>query len=251
MTPLDNEMSRLKRENVTRPGDKKALDKVYDALPLTEKQSMKALLDVMRAQRTQRSKHMSPDSVIRDLSQESTKTPGVLALHVTSFDWFTMMVKNSGRDLDPSVRAIIVELTILGKYRAKLLSQPLIGFLRKRMEIVFEERVMTQQVIGSSGRLTSVAVWKWWDGLSVPDDVGNVDALTTSLAKADIGQNLATQCRLAKETEDRDMIARLVYHIASQPCSRASSGSKSAMSHDLLQPMKDLIHVSDIYFHLR
>jgi len=204
--------------------NKKTFEKRFENLPEQEKILTRSLFELLNMKRLKKN---------RDMRCNPSTIPGVMALHVTAWDWLFLNVKmkNTSRDIMPLVRAITLERSIVKKYRPSLLKEPSIGALRRSLEDTLRACTKERPTIDASGRLVYTQQWTWWDGIELSGDV-----LTAEQQQQDE--------RLALEDMDRLAITRIVNFISGLSCAKATTEGDSVLSMDVVTPLKRLVYVS-------
>jgi hypothetical protein len=233
---LNNKMTMLQRRMQPRPKDRTEFDAKFEALPAMEKITSTGLTNVIGERR----KPTAPKT--RSMAAEPKGLLGIMALHVTSWDWLHPSLKNSARDIAPMGEAITLERLYADSYRHELLSDVSIGALRRMLEICLEGKAKKQQTYVNA-RLVTDKKWKWWDGIVLDDSQADPTKVTKEIQETFAVNVQQTQQRLALETADRDAITKAVSYISNMACARAGESSHSQMSADVAKPLALLVAV--------
>jgi hypothetical protein len=232
---LHDVLTKVKQGGFARPTDKTSLEERHKGFSDVEKAMFDALMRIVTIQRGKRD---------RDLSKETSGTAGMLALHVTGWDWLSPTTKNALRDTQPCVMALTVELIHMKAYREKLMKDSWIGALRMIMELELRDRVKKVQTVLPSGELLTTQEWIWWDELLLPKTQKHPNLVLANLEEKVMSKQHDQQERLALEAADRQVIKKVVAHVAGLACALASSACDSAMSADVHRGLEELVHVS-------
>ncbi|KAG2125136.1 uncharacterized protein EDB93DRAFT_1110324 [Suillus bovinus] len=231
---LNNLMMKEKKALTPRPKDKKTLDAAFEKLPENERIASEALTKILLSHRSK----TGPRS--RDFALEPKSIAGMMALHTTTWDWLSPTIKNTQRDIDPCMKAIAVERTYLVQYRAKLLKD-------KLFELSLEPRMKKLQTLDpATGKLRSGKVWVWWDNLNLTSAQGDPSVVLKALEDKTITSHKQTQARLTLEQADREEINKLIGYFCNLPCVRATRGTTSLVSADVMGPFRQVIQGIEI-----
>ncbi|KAG1719065.1 hypothetical protein EDB19DRAFT_2030564 [Suillus lakei] len=178
--------------------DRKEVDEKFAKLGTSGKDDLKTLQNLMALRK----------GWGRDLTIEPQMTPGILALHVTSWDWNNSTSKNSKRDVEPFVKAILFDLRRDRARRENLFNDPLVAGLRKVLEDLIAKHTKAVNMIGENGRTMKRKRWLWYDGAEIPSHVAPTK--TVSLVADDYAMRGRIQ-RL-QELEAVTTIAPPIYH---------------------------------------
>ena len=224
-------------EEVSFRANKKTFEKRFENLPEQEKILTRSLFELLNMRRLKKN---------RDMRCNPSTIPGVMALHVTAWDWLFLNVKmkNTSRDIMPLVRAITLERSIVKKYRPSLLKEPSIGALRRSLEDTLRACTKERQTIGASGRLVYIQEWTWWDGVELSGDVLTAKGILEKLNADDVRKQQQQGERLALEDMDRLAITRVVNLVSGLSCAKATTEGDNVLSMDVVTPLKRLVYVS-------
>ncbi|KAG1755295.1 uncharacterized protein EDB91DRAFT_1242496 [Suillus paluster] len=235
MMRLTNYMTNEKMSHAPRPKDKKELDSRFAELSAEEIEASDSLTKVLQSRRSKTSARS------RDLAMEPQSITGMMALHTTGWDWQSSSIKNTGRDIEPCMKAIAVECKYMETYRPKLLKDKLVGAIRRLLEVELGSRVRKMQIMDEAGKLRPVQEWVWWDGLTLRSTQLDAEVVLQSLQDNVVRKQQQTQARLVLEQKDREAINKAITYLTNLPCVRASDDSNSLVSHDVMGPLKEMI----------
>ncbi|KAG2130761.1 hypothetical protein DEU56DRAFT_757826 [Suillus clintonianus] len=231
---LNNTMTRLNRQMQPRPKDRKEFDALYDALPAIDKITSSGLTDLIGERRK------GPAPRTRSMSTEPQRLPGMMALHVTSWDWQHPSLKNSVRDIAPVVHAITLERLYSERYRPELLRDGTIAALRRMLEMCLADKAIKQQTWVNMKLITEKR-WKWWDGIILDESQEDPTKVTRGIHESFAKNAEQTQAKLALETMDREAITKAVSYISNMACAKAGESSHSKLSADVARPLALLV----------
>ncbi|KAG2335348.1 hypothetical protein BDR05DRAFT_954142, partial [Suillus weaverae] len=201
---LNNAVTKSMRRLDARPKDKKAFDAAIEAFQDSEQITSEALQQLVLKKR---GKHAVSN---RDLSNEPLAIAGMLALHVTAWEWHSQSIKNPKRDIQPCINAMTLEHTFMLQYRPKLFRDKMAGSLRRIIELSLSKRLEPKQKMTSRKELYTVQQWTWWDGLTLSDALADPSIIMNEIHEDLINKQHKQQERLALETQDRNAIQKLV-----------------------------------------
>jgi hypothetical protein len=211
--------------------DRKEVNEKFAKLGTSGKDDLKILQNLMASRKGRG----------RDLTIEPQMTSGILALHVTSWDWNTSTSKNSKRDVEPFVKAILFDLGRDRARRENLFKDPLIAGLRKVLEDLIAKHTNAVKMTGENGRTIKRKRWLWYDGAEIPSDI--TPTKTVSLA----ADNYATQARIQRlqelEAGDRSDFIKLISYIQHMSGAKATSSTRSPMAANIVRALQTLIRV--------
>ncbi|KAG1863221.1 hypothetical protein DFJ58DRAFT_774470 [Suillus subalutaceus] len=214
--------------------DRKEVDEKFERLGSGGKGDLKKLREVMSFRKGRG----------RDLMTESQVIPGILALHVTSWDWNNCASKNSKRDVDPFIKAILLDLGRDRTRREDLFNDPLIAGLRKMLEDVIAKRTKAINMTGKGGRTIKRTRWLWYDGAEIPSDV---TPTTTATLTDDVHVvDARIQRRHELEGHDRAAIVKLISYVKHMASAKATSSTHSPMAANVVRGLQNLIHELEI-----
>jgi hypothetical protein len=233
---LNNNVTRVNRKMAGRPNDRKTFDNVVEAFSDGESIASSSLVQLVMKRR----KGPLP---VKDMLGESLVTGGMMALHVTAWDWLDVGLKNTNRDIQPCIDAITMERLHMQSYRPTLLKDTAIGALRRLLEIQLSSHVTKVQTI-SNGKLRTIQKWSWWDGLTLDSSQQDPSNVTDQLKDTFLTKQQQTQERLAMETVDRESIMKLVNYVSNMGASKALDSDHLELSVDVTKPLALLVAVS-------
>ncbi|KAG1726753.1 hypothetical protein EDB19DRAFT_1833324 [Suillus lakei] len=222
---LNNQMTKVNRRLPARPKDRKAFDIMAAALPDSQKISSNALEQLVGSRR----RATTPHAKTRSMMGETLKVTGMMALHVTSWDWLHSSLKNGNRDILPCINAITMENMYMQKYRPELLRDGPIGALRRLLEVYV------------NGKLVTGKVWKWWDDILLDASQHDTTKVMQSIKNKFTVNQHQTQEKLALETVDRDIITKTVNSITNLALLKVTGSSHSDLSTDITRPLALLV----------
>ncbi|KAG1769734.1 hypothetical protein EV702DRAFT_1049611 [Suillus placidus] len=211
--------------------DRNEVDEKFASLEPDEKANLKKLQNVIAFRKGRG----------RDLTTEPQVTPGVLALHVTSWDWNNCMSKNSKRDMDPFIKAILLDLDGDRTRREGLFNDPLVAGLRQTLEDVIAKHTQATNVIGESGRTIKRKRWLWYDGAEIPPGVTPIATVSESLMAIDHVMQARIQRRHELEGRDRTAIIKLISYIEHLAIAKATSSTQSPMAANVVRGLQTLM----------
>ncbi|KAG2354423.1 hypothetical protein BDR07DRAFT_1494637 [Suillus spraguei] len=179
-----------------------------------------------------------------DLKKLQNVTPGILALHVTSWDWNNCTSKNSKRDVEPFIKAILLDLDKNRTTREDLFNDPLVSGLRKILEDVIAKHTKATKMIGESGRTIKRKRWLWYDGAEIPSDV--TPTTTASLLADEHLVDMRIQRCHELEKHDRVAIVNLISYVKHMTGAKATSSTHSPMAANVVRGLHKLIHELEI-----
>ncbi|KAG1727323.1 hypothetical protein EDB19DRAFT_1914266 [Suillus lakei] len=209
--------------------DRKEVDEKFAKLGTSGKDDLKKLQNVMALRKGRG----------RDLTIEPQMTPGILALHVTSWDWNSSTSKNSKRDVQPFIKAILLDLSRDRTRREDLFNDPLIAGLRKILEGVIAKHTKAIHMIGENGGTIKRKRWSWYDGAEIPSDVTPTKAV--SLMADDHVMQAHIQRRQELEAGDRSDFIKLISYVEHIAGAKATSSTHSPMAANVVRALQTLI----------
>jgi hypothetical protein len=211
--------------------DRKEIDEKFERLGSGSKNDLKRLRDVIASRKGRR----------RDLMAEPQAIPGILALHVTSWNWNKCASKNSKRDMEPFIKAILLDLGRDRARREDLFNDPLVAGLRKILEGVIAKHTNAINIIGEGRRTIKRKRWLWYDGAEIPSDVA--PTTTASLMDDDHVIDARIQHHHELEGHDRAAIIKLISYVKHMAGVKATSSTHSPMAANVVRGLQNLIHV--------
>ncbi|KAG1823903.1 uncharacterized protein BJ212DRAFT_707267 [Suillus subaureus] len=180
----------------------------------------------------------------RDLTSEQQDVPGILAMHVTNWDWHTRISKNGKRDREPLIKAVLLDLVKIRKRREGLFKDPMVAGLRTILEEVIAKHTRAVNTSGENGQTVKRKRWLWYDGAKIPPDV--TPALETVLTEDCHTINAHMQSRQDMEGNDRAAIMKLVGYVERMLVAKATSSTHSPVAANVVRELKKLIHALEI-----
>jgi hypothetical protein len=225
-----------------RPQDKKVFKEQWANASAPLKASTTALKEIIKP-------HAGKGDV--DIPTGSLKMPGMRAMMVTGFDWHkSSVMKNSGRELIPSIEMIMLEVAFVEKYRPQLLGHASIAKFRKELQNIMDANLTRTQlnIVGagsggkkSAGLSTARKTWAFWDSVELPDKEGFDDhEMSIELQKEQVWQ----QELLASQRDDRDTILKMQRQVSNLGLARLYPGKKSPLAKDVADALNKLTEVS-------
>jgi hypothetical protein len=211
--------------------DRKEIDEKFERLGSGSKNDLKRLRDVIASRKGRG----------RDLKAEPQAIPGILALHVTSWNWNKCASKNSKRDMEPFIKAILLDLGRDRARREDLFNDLLVAGLQKILEGVIAKHTNAINIIGEGRRTIKRKRWLWYDGAEIPSDVA--PTTTASLMDDDHVIDTRIQHRHELEGHDRAAIIKLISYVKHMAGAKATSSTHSPMAANVVQGLQNLIHV--------
>ncbi|KAG1731831.1 uncharacterized protein EDB91DRAFT_1153268 [Suillus paluster] len=222
---LHNTMTNVSERETQRdrPRDRTQINDAFDKLPTYEKRAFRQLVELMKK-----------DSK-RDLRH--SRVMGAFALHVTKWNWKCR--KNSKRDVEPCVKAILLELRKAVTYRTAILADSFNASLRKQLEDLLVQ--MTEPIYYSllhDG--TKSQVWQWWDDIEIPKGI-------VPVTSANVEENFKSKLRRIQlrnnlEQRDQNAIDELVAYIEHMPCAKATIAEDSALCSEVAEALDTLVN---------
>jgi hypothetical protein len=211
--------------------DRKEVDEKFERLGSEGKNDLKRLRDMIASRKGRG----------RDLMAEPQVIPGILALHVTSWNWNECASKNSKRDVEPLIKAILLDLGRERARREDLFNDPLVAGLRKILEGVIAKHTNAINIIGEGRRTIKQKRWLWYDGAEIPSDVA--PTTTASLMDDNYVIDAHVQHRHELEGHDRAAIIKLISYVKHMESAKATSSTHSPMAANVVRGLQNLIHV--------
>ncbi|KAG0701154.1 hypothetical protein DFH29DRAFT_928138, partial [Suillus ampliporus] len=149
------------------------------------------------------------------------------------------------RDLEPCVKAILLELHKAGTYRTAILADSFAAGLRKQLQdlLVHMTNPIYAELLGD--RMES-QVWQWWDGIEIeiPEDI-------TPVTSANGDENFRlelrrTQLRDKLEQQDQDTIKEIVKYITQMSCAKSTPVKDSPLSSEVAEALNALINALEL-----
>jgi hypothetical protein len=177
----------------------------------------------------------------RDLTSESQDVPGILAMHVTSWDWHTRISKNGKRDTEPLIKAVLLDIVKARKRREGLFKDPMVAGLRTILERVIAESTRGVSKFGENGQVVKRKGWLWYDGAEIPPDV----TPTLEIVPSDDCHTIHArmQSRQDMEGNDHAAIMKLVGYVERMLVAKATSSTHSPVAANVVRGLKKLIRV--------
>ncbi|KAG2031386.1 hypothetical protein BDR03DRAFT_986444 [Suillus americanus] len=214
--------------------DRKEVDENFERLGSAGKNDLKKLRNMMALRKGRG----------RDLTTEPQVIRGILALHVTSWDWNNCVSKNSKRDMEPFIKAILLDLGRERTRREDLFNDPLVAGLRKILEDVIAKHAGAINMIGEGGRTIKRKRWSWYDGAEIPSDVA--PTTTATLTDDEHVMDARIQHRHELEGHDRAAIIKLISYVKHMAGAKATSSTHSPMAANVVRGLQNLIHELEI-----
>ncbi|KAG2029517.1 hypothetical protein BDR03DRAFT_1018283 [Suillus americanus] len=180
----------------------------------------------------------------RDLTSEQQDVPGILAMHVTNWDWHTHISKNGKRDREPLIKAVLLDLVKIRKRREGLFKDPMVAGLRTILEEVIAKHTRAVNTSGENGQTVKRKRWLWYDGAKIPPDV--TPTLETVLTEDCHTIHAHMQSRQDMEGNDRAAIMKLVGYVERMFVAKATSSTHSPVAANVVRELKKLIHALEI-----
>ncbi|KAG1901145.1 uncharacterized protein F5891DRAFT_1187843 [Suillus fuscotomentosus] len=179
----------------------------------------------------------------RDLTSEPQDVPGILAMHVTSWDWHTRISKNGKRDAEPLIKAVLLDLVKIRKRREGLFKDPMVAGLRTILEGVIAKHTRAVNTSEESGQIVKRKRWLWYDGAKIPP---NVTPTVETVLTADCHAiHACMQSCQDMEGNDRAAIMKLVEYVEHMSIAKATS-THSLAAVNVVRGLKKLIHELEI-----
>ncbi|KAG2337508.1 hypothetical protein BDR05DRAFT_952582 [Suillus weaverae] len=179
----------------------------------------------------------------RDLTSELQDVPGILAMHVTSWDWHTRISKNGKRDTEPLIKAVLLDLVKIRKRREGLFKDPMVAGLRTILEGVIAKHTRAVNTSEESGQIVKRKKWLWYDGAKIPPNVTpTVETVLTADCHAIHARMQSCQ---DMEWSDRAAIMKLVEYVERMSIAKATS-TDSLVAANVVRGLKTLIRELEI-----
>jgi hypothetical protein len=230
-------MSNNRKNLSPRVKDRKALAAAFEKLTPNEQIASDALLKILQSKRLKGNQS-------RDLASEPQGVAGMLALHTTSWDWLSPTLKNTARDIEPCIKAIALERQYVGKYREKLLTDKLVGTLRRILEEMFSPAVKKVATLSKAGKIQTTQEWEWWDGIALSKTQAKPSDVLQRIKDTTIVKQQQMHEQLSLEQNDREAINKMITYVSNMACAQASADANALLSSDVVGPMQDFITVS-------
>ncbi|KAG1803895.1 uncharacterized protein HD556DRAFT_1437631 [Suillus plorans] len=214
--------------------DRKEVDEKFAKLGSGSKDGLKKLQSVMTLRKGRG----------RDLTTELQVTLGILALHVTSWDWNNRTSKNSKRDMEPFIKAILLDLGRDCNRREDLFHDPMVAGLQKTLEDVIAKHTKAINMAGENGRTIKRKRWVWYDGAEIPSDVA--PTVTASLMVDEHVKDAHIHRYHELEERDRAAIVNLILYVKHMAGAQATSSTHSPMAANVVRGLRTLIHELEI-----
>ncbi|KAG1837903.1 hypothetical protein DFJ58DRAFT_734090 [Suillus subalutaceus] len=208
--------------------DRKEVNENFERLGSASKNDLKMLWNMMALRK---GRGMDPTT-------EPQVICGILALHVMSWDWNNCMSKNSKRDMELFIKAILLDLGRECTRREDLFNDLLVAGLRKILEDVIAKHAKAINMIGEGGRMIKRKRWSWYNGAEIPSDIA--PTTTVTLTDAHI------QHRHELEGYDRAAIIKLISYVKHIAGVKATSSTHSPMAVNIVRGLQNLIHELEI-----
>ncbi|KAG2158691.1 uncharacterized protein EDB93DRAFT_1119853 [Suillus bovinus] len=223
---LHNTMSTIseKETQQDRPKDMVQINDTFDKLPGDEKRAFKQLLTSM--------KNASKKGL------HSMYGIGAHAMRVTAWNWRNKALKNAKRDIEPLVKAVLLELQKARKYRAAILTDPIVAGLRKQLEDILVRMMKLNFGSRLGNKLVTSTTWQWWDEIKIPKDV-------TPIMSTNIDENFRLKLRQTQlEQQDQDAITGLVAYVEHMTCAKSTTEKDSVLNSEVIKTLNALVYVS-------
>ncbi|KAG1802532.1 uncharacterized protein BJ212DRAFT_1304810 [Suillus subaureus] len=237
---LENCMIRNNRRLDIRPKDKKAFDAAVEAFKDSDQITSQALQQLVLKRR---GKHAVSN---RDLSNESLKLAGTMALHVTAWEWHSLSIKNPARDIQPCINAITLESKMIMEYRPRLFKDKWAGSLRRLIELALCKRLEPKQLMTSRRELYTVQEWTWWDGIVLSHLLSDPSKILAEIHEELVDKQHKQLERLALETQDRDAIQKAVNYIVNMAGSKVVGTPHSRISAEVFDALVKLVQALEL-----
>ncbi|KAG1758536.1 hypothetical protein EDD22DRAFT_956775 [Suillus occidentalis] len=179
----------------------------------------------------------------RDLTSEPQDVPGILAMHVTSWDWHIRISKNGKRDTEPLIKAVLLDLAKIRTRREGLFKDPMVAGLRTILEGVIAKHTRAVNTSEESGQIVKRKRWLWYDGAKIPPNVTpTVETVLTADCHAIHARMQSCQ---DMEGNDRVAIMKLVEYVERMSIAKATS-SHSLVAANVVRGLKHLIRELEI-----
>ncbi|KAG1734521.1 hypothetical protein EDB19DRAFT_1727519 [Suillus lakei] len=224
---LHNTMTTIseKETQQDRPKDRTQIDDAFSKLPADEERAFKNLVVSMKR------KDVSRGGLLYSWVEAA------YAMRVTKWNWQSKALKNSKRDIEPLVKAVLLELRKVRKYRALILEDSIIASLRKQLEDALVP--MMEPNFRLHSKPVTSKTWQWWDGLEIPKDI-------TPITSANIDETFKSKlqqiqlCNTLKQ-RDQNAVKELVAYVEHMACAQATTTHNSALESKVTEALNALV----------
>ncbi|KAG1867083.1 hypothetical protein C8R48DRAFT_143755 [Suillus tomentosus] len=221
---LHNAMSTISQKETQqdRPKDMVQVNIAFDKLPGDEKRVFEQLL-------------LSMKNISKGNSRFS-QGRGTYAMCVTKWRWRDKTLKNAKRDIEPLVKAVLLELRKAREYRTVILADSIIAGLRKQLEHILVQMMKPNSHFRLSDKFATSTMWQWWDDIEIPKGV-------TPIMSANIDEAFKSKLQqIQLEQRDQDAIKELVTYVKHMACAQATTEKDSALNSEVAKTLDALVH---------
>ncbi|KAG1831617.1 hypothetical protein EV424DRAFT_1372026 [Suillus variegatus] len=221
---LHNTMSTIseKETQQDRPKDMAQINNAFNKLPEDEKQEFEQLLLLMK-----------------DISKGNlcfSQGRGTYAMRITKWNWGNKTLKNAKRDIEPLVKAVLLELRKARQYRTVILADSIIAGLRKQLEHILVQMMKPNFHFQLGDKFATSTMWQWWDDIEIPKGV-------TPITSANIHEAFKSKLQqIQLEQRDQDAIKELVTYVKHMTCAQATTEKDSALNSEVAKTLNALVH---------